>query len=183
MEPANSVDRTMDVVLQSYSLHLNELQRLHFIRKNAKGRIDLKEFYLCRVGDDIYEKVIEHQVKHGLMFEGPPPPNPNKNRKKSVPSTSWGWTVQQINSVFDSEPAEPEPQLEKIEYKVFSELARKKSLEELTTMLHHFEVNFNADAEAPTIKFTKKITPIEEKEDEVDVWLDSLEEEDSDASD
>lgn len=63
----------------SYSLHLNEMHRLHFLHKNVKQdpRLDLKEYYSCEVKDDIYKKVVQKQAKHGLMFEGAYPKETN----------------------------------------------------------------------------------------------------------
>ena len=60
----------------THSLHLNEQHRLRFLNKNIKNNFDVnvKEHYQCEVEDDIYEQVIRHQTKHGLMFENSPLP-------------------------------------------------------------------------------------------------------------
>ena len=63
-----------------HSLHLNEQHRLRFLNKNIKNYrgngcdIDVKEYYQCDVEDHVYEEIIRHQTKHGLMFEDSPLP-------------------------------------------------------------------------------------------------------------
>lgn len=57
----------------TYSLHLNEMHRMHFLRKNLpknSQNIEIRNSYTCKVKDDVYEKIIENQAKHGVMFDG-----------------------------------------------------------------------------------------------------------------
>ena len=56
-----------------YSLHLNHKHRMMFIHKNAKGsNLDLSEYFEFEPTDDIFQKVLDAQTKHGLKFKGYP---------------------------------------------------------------------------------------------------------------
>jgi len=63
-----------EYVADSYSLHLTEQSRLHFLcNSTIPSNIVLVDFYKCRVPDELHEKVLRNQAKHGMMFTGFPP--------------------------------------------------------------------------------------------------------------
>ena len=76
-------DEEHGLVKSTYSLHLNEKSRIQYIHKNlrkmqANGAVDTKTHFSCEIEDDVYEKVLKSQIKHGLMFEREAPSKPSE---------------------------------------------------------------------------------------------------------
>jgi hypothetical protein len=82
------------IVVNSYSLHLTEKSRVQFIHKNLKkievtGPVGLKTHYSIEVEDDVYDQVVESQIKHGLMIDDDPPKNPRLERTHATTITDY----------------------------------------------------------------------------------------------
>ena len=81
-------------IVEGYSLHLNDKQRLLFLNKNfsrlsgSKGNLSVKSYYPCEVKDDVYENVIKKQFKHGLMVESVAPPSHDAATEENLPLRS-----------------------------------------------------------------------------------------------
>jgi hypothetical protein len=89
------------IVVNSYSLHLTEKSRTLYIHKNLKrieiaGPVGLKDHYSCEVEDDIYDQVIENQIRHGLMIDGEAFPKNLRVERPSMATT--------ITEYLDSRP-------------------------------------------------------------------------------
>lgn len=83
-------------IVEGYSLHLNNKQRLLFLNKNfsrlsgSEGTLSVKSYYSCEVENGVYEDVIKKQIKHGLMVTSGGAPK-KTNQYSGKPG---GFTVQ-----------------------------------------------------------------------------------------
>ena len=79
-----------------YSIHLNDKQRLRVLNKNIRKyeAADVSEHYSCEVEDDVYEEVMQNQIRHGLMTGGDPPQKPQSNMDRYA-----NWAISSIPGV------------------------------------------------------------------------------------